>query len=71
MTLPVLPPKQIYEDIYFDSLPPDVGGTLLNLAKCHVRNPKKTADEVEATYQRWVVGRAVWCLVNHRLLYWL
>ncbi|XP_033631200.1 TPR repeat-containing protein DDB_G0287407-like [Asterias rubens] len=43
---------EIYEEIYFDSLPPDVGGTLLNLAKCHVRNPEKTTDEVEATYQR-------------------
>ncbi|XP_038069348.1 nephrocystin-3-like [Patiria miniata] len=43
---------EIYEELYFDSLPPDVGGTLLNLAKCHVRNPNKTPEEVQATYQR-------------------
>ncbi|XP_022080211.1 TPR repeat-containing protein DDB_G0287407-like [Acanthaster planci] len=49
---------EIYEELYFDSLPPDVGGTLLNLAKCHVRNPNKTPEEVQATYQRAIEIRA-------------
>ncbi|XP_071965427.1 uncharacterized protein [Antedon mediterranea] len=45
---------EIYEEYYFGSLPPNVGGTLLNLAMAYVRLPDKNVDEICKIFQRSV-----------------
>ncbi|XP_041473273.1 TPR repeat-containing protein DDB_G0287407-like [Lytechinus variegatus] len=43
---------KIYEEVYLGELPPDVGGTLLNLAMCTARQADKGLEDVEPLYQR-------------------
>ncbi|XP_033125659.1 TPR repeat-containing protein DDB_G0287407-like isoform X2 [Anneissia japonica] len=45
---------EIYEELYYGSLPPNVGGTLLNLAMSYVRLPDKSVDEICKIFQRSV-----------------
>ncbi|XP_072027805.1 TPR repeat-containing protein DDB_G0287407-like [Amphiura filiformis] len=43
---------EIYEEVYFGVLPPDVGGTVLNLAMCKIRTPGLDIKTVEPLYQK-------------------
>lgn len=43
---------QLYEDAYFGQLPPDVGGTLLNLAMAYVRLDDTGSNRAESLYLR-------------------
>ena len=58
--------SQLYEEAYFGKLPPDVGGTLLNLAMVYRRLPDMD-DKAEALYKRCDAGRCFQqcCLFFH------
>lgn len=43
---------QLYEEAYFGQLPPDVGGTLLNLAMAYVRLDDTGSNRAESLYLR-------------------
>ena len=43
---------QLYEEAYFGQLPPDVGGTLLNLAMAYVRLDDTESNRAESLYLR-------------------